>query len=1332
MRRKPVSRSAFFNPRVLIGFALCFLGVVLALFALDVPTSQSVQTQIAAQNQAAGNVKPQEMTAVRTARSFHGDLRTLPYVRPVKKERPEREPPPLMPRFYQPPGKATASTSAGSTTSTPAITAPAPAPGLTFDGLDFANWGGGHPPDENGDVGPTYYIQVVNTSIGVFDKATGARVAAFTFNTFMSQGQFGNLCDTDNFGDPVVLYDSFEDRWIITDFAFKLYAQGNVINPPGAFQCFAVSKTGDPVNGGWNYYSINTTGGLGDYPKFGVWTDGIYMSANMFDYAASGSFQNVRAYAFNKAQMYAGAPTIQVIQFDAPSADFTLLPSDARLQTGTPPPGTPNYFISTWEYLNALTVYKFHVDWDRISLSTFTGPNIPSTGSSRPNQNVPNAATPANSLDVLQIRAMARNQYTNIGGTESLWTTHTVRRVTSGFATPRWYQVNVTGGNVAANTLQTATWDPDGANVTYRYVPSLAVDRMGDMAMGYSSSNSTTNPGIMYAGRLAADPVNTFSQTEQLLFQGTGTQSGKCGSSTCTRWGDYTSMTLDPVDGCTFWYTNEYYAVNGLNDLTRIGAFKYSQCIGAGNGGTISGQVTDSAIGNPIAGATVMLGSGRSTTTDASGNYSFNSIPAGVYPSVAASAAGYNSANNTSVAVSDNTTTTQDFALTAAPTSGCITDTTQTDFQTGVSTNVDLNTSPGDAILVSTPTLDQQQLSNGGFGSVFDTTTWIGQTFIPAVSGKLTRLDLNLFCSSCSGSNPAVQVEVRTASGGLPTSTVLATATIPGFSNGGAIFYTATFANPATLTAANPYAYTLHISTPRTGTYAAIFSANSTAYTNGDRVQSTDSGSAWTISLTNGAARDLSFKSYMQSGYAASGSFISSAKDANPSPSGTPAWGTLSWNASVPANTSLKFQAAADNNIAIPFNFVGPDGTANSFFNSGDSLSQFNGLRYLKYEAFLNTSDLTASPTLNNVTVCFSDTGSSPTPTPTATATPTPTPTATPTPTPSLTPTPTPSPSPTPTPSPTIQVTVQTNPTGLTFTVDGTTYSLAQTFSWPSGSSHTIATSSPQSGDTGVRYVWSNWSAGGAISQTVTPTKNTTYTAKFTTQYYLTISAGTGGKVTPSSGWKNKGVTVSITATPTNTTLVSYNFMDWTGSGTGSYSGTNNPASITMNGPITEAAAFVQNPIQVTVQTNLTGLSFTVDGTSYTATQTFSWDPASSHTIATTSPQSGGTGVQYVWSNWSGGGAISHTVAPTTNKTYIATFRAQYYLTMSHGSGGTVSPASGWKASGTTVSISAMPASGYHFNNWTGSGTGSYSGTNNPASITMNGPITENGTFTHN
>ena len=137
------------------------------------------------------------------------------------------------------------------------------------------------------------------------------------------------------------------------------------------------------------------------------------------------------------------------------------------------------------------------------------------------------------------------------------------------------------------------------------------------------------------------------------------------------------------------------------------------------------------------------------------------------------------------------------------------------------------------------------------------------------------------------------------------------------------------------------------------------------------------------------------------------------------------------------------------------------------------------------------------------------------------------------------------------------------------------------------------------------------------------------------------MTAGNGGTVTPVSGWKNAGSSVALTAKPTSNTLVSYSFTGWTGTGTGSFTGTTNPVAIVMGGPISETASFVQNPVNVTVQTNLAGLSFSVDGTIYTATQTFSWQPGSSHTIATTSPQNGATGVQYLWSKWSDSAGIS-------------------------------------------------------------------------------------------
>jgi hypothetical protein len=310
-------------------------------------------------------LRPKELRLVR-AKSFKGDLRQLPNTKPEQKELPEREEP-TSPLLMLDAPRALAAEPMSQ--SAPQLSAPAPTPSNTFNGLDFANWGAGRPPDTVGDIGKDYYIQAVNTSIGIYRKSDSVRVAAFTFDTFMSQGNFGNLCDTENFGDPVILYDTFEDRWVITDFAFQLDGSNNVINPPGAYQCFATSKTGDPVAGGWDFFSIHISDKLNDYPKFGIWPDGIYMSANMFGFPATGSFEGVRVWALNKAQMYAAAPTVQVVQFDLPSAaDFSLLPANARLKSGTPPTGSPNYFSTVWQFLNVISVWKFHVAWNSISM----------------------------------------------------------------------------------------------------------------------------------------------------------------------------------------------------------------------------------------------------------------------------------------------------------------------------------------------------------------------------------------------------------------------------------------------------------------------------------------------------------------------------------------------------------------------------------------------------------------------------------------------------------------------------------------------------------------------------------------------------------------------------------------------------------------------------------------------------------------------------------------------------------------------------------------------------------------------------------------------------
>jgi hypothetical protein len=202
---------------------------------------------------------------------------------------------------------------------------------------------------------------------------------------------------------------------------------------------------------------------------------------------------------------------------------------------------------------------------------------------------------------------MQKVQYRKVGANESLWVVHNVQTA-GGIVTPQWAQINVTGGTIATTPVQQQIYAPD--TTLFRWMGSLAVDSQGNMALGYSTSNGTSPnfPSIVYSGRLASDPLNTLPQTEVTLAAGAGSQTNNCGGAACNRWGDYTSMSVDPADDCTFWYTNQYYSsqANGTggNWQTRIGSFKYASCAAAasytlsvaksGNGiGTVtSGEAT--------------------------------------------------------------------------------------------------------------------------------------------------------------------------------------------------------------------------------------------------------------------------------------------------------------------------------------------------------------------------------------------------------------------------------------------------------------------------------------------------------------------------------------------------------------------------------------------------------------------------------------------------------------------------------------------------------------------------------------------------------------------
>ncbi len=317
----------------------------------------------------------------------------------------------------------------------------------------------------------------------------------------------------------------------------------------------------------------------------------------------------------------------------------------------------------------------------------------------------------------------------------------------------------------------------------------------------------------------------------------------------------------------------------------------------------------------------------------------------------------------------------------------------------------------------------------------------------------------------------------------------------------------------------------------------------------------------------------------------------------------------------------------------------------------------------------------------------------------------------------------------------TVSVTVGTSPTGLSFTVDNVTYTSPQTFNWNLNSPHTLVVTSPQ-GSNGTRYTFTSWSDGttNATDNVTATSGTTTYTASFKTSYLLTTAASPSadGSVSPSvasptsDGYYPAGTPLSLTATPASST---YSFSGWTGTTTSS----TNPLPITMSGPVTETASFGTNNVSVTVATAPAGLTISVDNTTYTSPQTFSWQLNSQHTIATSSPQNT-NGTRYTFSRWSDSGALSHTVTVTGAATYTATFNTTAYLlttAVNPAGSGTVtvktasSIGNGYYAPGTKVSLSATPANGYTFTNWTGpvASTSSASTTvtmNSPESVTAN------------
>jgi hypothetical protein len=429
-----------------------------------------------------------------------------------------------------------------------------PATIQNFEGINT----GSIPPDTNGDVGPNHYVQWVNTSFAVYNKSGGLIFGPAAGNSIWSG--FGGPCQTTNDGDPIVLYDPIADRWLFSQL-------GNVFTAGPYHQCVAVSQTSNPTGPYFRYDFIISNTQLNDYPKFGVWPDAYYMTANQF---SGSSFVGPAAVAFDRTRMLSGL-SATMLKFDQTNSVLTsqyfgMLPSDLDGPT-QPPAGSPNYLV-TWDgpFLSRLYLFKYHVDWVTPGNSNVTGPTqlVTAAFTQLCNSCVSQPGT-GQSLDTLAQDTMYRLAYRNFGTNESLVTNHSVDA--GGRAGVRWYEIR--SPNTSPTIFQQGTYSPD---TDHRWMGSIAMDHSGDMAMGFSVSSSGTFPSIRYAGRLVGDPLGTMGQGEATLIAGSGSQT------VGARWGDYSMMSVDPVDDCTFWYTTEYIQTTGGGWRTRIGSFKFPSC----------------------------------------------------------------------------------------------------------------------------------------------------------------------------------------------------------------------------------------------------------------------------------------------------------------------------------------------------------------------------------------------------------------------------------------------------------------------------------------------------------------------------------------------------------------------------------------------------------------------------------------------------------------------------------------------------------------------------------------------------------------------------------
>ncbi|MBL0180285.1 MAG: peptidylprolyl isomerase [Gemmatimonadetes bacterium] len=480
-----------------------------------------------------------------------------------------------------------------------------------------------NPSDNSLGVGPDHIVQIVNSRMAVFTKAgakypeTG-RVLYGPVETRTVWRGFGGLCEQRNSGDAVVRYDQLADRWLVISPIFSRgprrpddeappapgVAKRSVIGRPGQpgkaealfspppptpapvatpgaarpvaprdsgayAMCYAVSTSNDPMGSYYRYEFVRPL--FPDYPRPAVWPDGYYLPSSTGD-----DVIEKHTCVADRARMLRGEPATEQCVV-VPGVNFlNNVDLDGKQ---LPPAGAPNLVLAAGGTQlkgvlqdDGIYAWQFHVDWDDPSKTRLDGPTkiavapyaylcggqltncVPQPGVDR-------------RLDAQGDKLMARVVYRRIGNVESVVATHSINTA-AGAGGVRWYEFRL-GKDRAPALYQQGTFAPDA---TYRWLPSPAIDKFGNIGIGYSAGSATQFPEQRFAGRRRSDPLGVLTLREATMVRGEGSQTNTL------RWEDYSQTAVDPVDDCTIWYVGDYYRPGATSYSSRIGAFRMPGC----------------------------------------------------------------------------------------------------------------------------------------------------------------------------------------------------------------------------------------------------------------------------------------------------------------------------------------------------------------------------------------------------------------------------------------------------------------------------------------------------------------------------------------------------------------------------------------------------------------------------------------------------------------------------------------------------------------------------------------------------------------------------------